>query len=134
VTATPPRDTDGAQPSVGELLSVVTKDVSTLMRQEVELAKAEIKAEVSKVGKGAGMLGGAGFGGYMVLLFLSIALWWALATQMDQSWAALITAGVWAVITAVLAVIGRSTLKSVNPKPERTVETLQEVPGALKGQ
>jgi hypothetical protein len=131
---TAPRDTDGAQPSVGELLSVVTKDVSTLMRQEVELAKAEIKAEVSKVGKGAGMLGGAGFGGYMVLLFLSIALWWALATQMDQSWAALITAGVWAVITAVLALVGRSTLKSVNPKPERTVETLHEVPGALKGQ
>ena len=125
---------DAGQQSVGELLSAVTQDLSTLMRQEVELAKAEIKTEVSKVGKGAGMLGGAGFGGYMVLLFLSIALWWGLANVMDQSWAALITAGVWAVITAVLAVLGRSTLKTVNPKPERTVETVKQVPDALKGQ
>ena len=136
--ASSPASTDNArdagQQSVGELLSAVTQDLSTLMRQEVELAKAEIKTEVSKVGKGAGMLGGAGFGGYMVLLFLSIALWWGLANVMDQSWAALITAGVWAVITAVLAVLGRSTLKTVNPKPERTVETVKQVPDALKGQ
>lgn len=123
-----------SQQSVGELMSAVTQDLSTLMRQEVELAKAEIKTEVAKVGKGAGMLGGAGFGGYMVLLFLSFALWWGLANVMDQSWAALITAAVWAVIAAVLATVGRRTLKSVNPKPERTVDTVKQVPDALKGQ
>ena len=123
-----------SQQSVGELMSAVTQDLSALMRQEVELAKAEIKVEVAKVGKGAGMLGGAGFGGYMVLLFLSFALWWGLANVMDESWAALITAGVWAVITAVLAAVGRTTLKSVNPKPERTVDTVKQVPDALKGQ
>jgi hypothetical protein len=47
-----------------------------LVRQEVELAKSEIKTEVAKAGKGAGMLGGAGFAGYLVLLFLSFAVWW----------------------------------------------------------
>ncbi len=120
--------------SVGELLSDVSRDLSTLMRQEVELAKAEIKTEVAKVGKGAGMLGGAGFAGYMVALFLSIALWWGLANVMDQSWAAIIVAAIWALVGAVLFTSGRNTLRKVNPKPERTVATVKQVPEAFKGQ
>jgi hypothetical protein len=120
--------------SVGELLSAVTTDISALMRQEVELAKAEIKTEVSKVGKGAGMLGGAGFAGYMVALFMSIALWWGLANAMDEAWAALIVAGIWGLVAGVLFATGRSTLRRVSPTPERTVETVKQVPDALKGQ
>jgi hypothetical protein len=126
-------DGDIREVSVGQLLADVSRDLSTLMRQEVELAKAEVKAEVSKAGKGAGMLGGAGFAGYMVLLFLSFALWWALANSMDTGLAALIVAVVWIVIGAVLFVLGRATLRKVNPKPERTIETVKEVPDALKG-
>ncbi|TWD48666.1 putative superfamily III holin-X, partial [Arthrobacter sp. AG367] len=64
--------------SLGELLGDVTRDLSTLMRQEVELAKAELKQSTSRAGKGAGMLAGAGVGGHFVLLFLSLALMWAL--------------------------------------------------------
>lgn len=120
--------------SVGELLSDVSRDLSTLMRQEVELAKAEIKTEVAKVGKGAGMLGGAGFAGYMVALFLSIALWWGLANVMDQSWAAVIVAAIWALVGAALFTSGRNTLRKVNPKPERTVDTVEQVPEAFEGQ
>ena len=119
--------------SVGELIGEVSNDLSTLMRQELALAKAEVKAEATKTGKAAGMLGGAGFAGYMVALFASIALWWALANGMDEGWAALIVAALWAVVGAVLYSIGRSRLKSVHPKPERTVQTLKEVPDALKG-
>ena len=137
--------------SVGNLIGQVTTDLSTLMRQELELAKAElrseankatdeIKAQTGKAGKGAGMLAGAGFGGYMLALFLSLALMWALASAIPTGWAALIVAVVWGVIAAVLFVMGRkqlktvdfSRLKQVNPKPEQTVETLQQVPGALK--
>lgn len=118
--------------SVGQLLSDISRDFSTLMRQEVELAKAEVKEEVAKAGKGVGMLGGAGFAGYMVLLFLSFALWWGLANAMDEGVAALIVAGVWLIIGAVLYVTGRGTLRRVNPKPERTVETVREVPDTLK--
>jgi putative superfamily III holin-X len=124
---------DVGSASVGELISEVSRDLSTLMRQELELAKAELKTEVSKAGKAAGMLGGAGFAGYMVMLFLSIALWWGLSNVMDQGWAALIVAVVWAVIGAVLFTTGRGQLRSVNPKPERTVDTIQQVPDALKG-
>src|SRR5215213_2721445 len=54
--------------SVGELMGEVAKDLSTLMRQELELAKVEVKAEATKAGKGAGLMGAAGFAGYMVLL------------------------------------------------------------------
>jgi hypothetical protein len=122
-----------SEQSVGELLAEVSRDVSTLMRQEVELAKAELKAEVAKAGKGAGMLGGSGFAGYMLLLFLSFAAWWGLANVMDTGVAALIVAVVWGVIAAVLAVLGRSTLKRLNPKPERTIDTAKQIPTAFKG-
>jgi len=124
---------DVGQTSVGQLMSDVSRDFSTLLRQELELAKAEIKTEATKTGKAVGMLGGAGFAGYLVLLFLSLALWAGLSNAMDPGWAALIVAAVWAVIAAVLYARGRGTMRSVHPKPKRTVETVREVPGALKG-
>ena len=124
---------DVSQVSVGELFGHVTQDLSLLMRQELALAKAEVKQEATKTGKAAGMLGAAVFAGYMVLLFASIAVWWGLANVMDQGWAALIVTAVWAVIGAVLFVVGRRRLNEVNPTPEQTVETVKELPDALKG-
>src|SRR3954452_16722570 len=118
--------------SVGQLLGEVSKDLSTLMRQELELAKAEMKVEAKKAGQGAGAFGVAAFAGYMVLMFLSFALWWALENVMDAGLAALIVAVLWGVIAAVGYVMGKKKFQQVNPKPERTVETLQQVPGALK--
>ncbi|GGW16399.1 hypothetical protein GCM10018980_18910 [Streptomyces capoamus] len=116
----------GADPSVGELLSTVTSDVQELFRQEIELAKAEIRQEATKAGKAAGMYGGAGFAGYMVALFLSLAAMFGLANVMNAGWSALIIAGLWAGIGAVLYVMGRSRMREVSPKPEQTVETLKE--------
>ena len=127
----PGRDVSDA--SVGELIGEVTRDLSTLMRQELELAKAEVKQEATKAARAGGMLGAAGFAGYMVLLFASIAAWQGLAEVMPSGWAALIVAAIWAVIGAVLFAMGRQRMREVNPKPERTVETVSEVPGTLKG-
>jgi len=129
--------TDAGRPdvegtSVGALMGEVAKDLSTLMRQELELAKVEVKAEATKAATGAGLFGAAGFAGYMVLMFLSFALWWALANVMDTGLAALIVAVLWGIVAAVAFVLGRKKFAQVNPKPERTVETLQQVPGALK--
>ncbi len=76
---------DVGEVSVGELISNVTQDLSTLMRQELELATAELKQEVVTSGKAASSLGGAGFAGYMVLLFLSVALWSALANARPRA-------------------------------------------------
>ena len=118
--------------SVGALIGEVTKDLSTLMRQELELAKAELKVEAKKAGEGAGMFGAAAFAGYMVMMFLSFALWWALENIMDAGLAALIVAILWGIVAAVAFVMGRKKFQQVHPKPERTVETLQQVPDALK--
>jgi hypothetical protein len=118
--------------SVGQLLGEVSKDLSTLMRQELELAKAELTTEAKKAGQGAGMFGAAGFAGYMVLIFLSFAAMWGLAAVMAVGWAGLIVAAIWAVIGAVAFVMGRKKFQQLHPKPERTVDTLQQVPGALK--
>jgi nitrate/nitrite transporter NarK len=104
----------------------MTSDIQTLFRQEVELAKAEIREEAGKAGKAAGMYGGAGFGGYMVALFASLAAMFGLANVMDTAWAALIVTAVWAGIAAILFVMGRSRMREVSPKPEQTVETLKE--------
>jgi hypothetical protein len=124
---------DVAAASLGELVGAISSDLSTLMRQEIELAKAELKQEAAKTGSGAGMLAGSGFAGYMALLFGSIAAWWGLSNVMDQGLAALIVTALWALIGAVLFVMGRGRLRAVHPKPERTVDTLKQVPDALKG-
>ena len=125
---------DIGEVSVGELVGNVTRDLSTLMRQELALAQAEVKGEVSKTGKAAGALGAAGFAGYMAVLFLSICLWWALGHLIGNGWSALVVAAIWGVIGAVLYASGRKKLREVNPTPERTVDTLKTVPDALKGE
>ncbi|MDQ0031711.1 phage holin family protein [Arthrobacter bambusae] len=117
--------------SLGDLLGDVTRDISTLMRQEVELAKAELKQSTTRAGKGAGMLAGAGVAGHFVLLFLSIALWYALGELMGLGWSAVVVAVLWAIVAAVLASIGRKELKAVKGLPQ-TAETIQEIPETLK--
>ena len=118
--------------SIGELLRAVTTDLSTLLRQEVALAKAEAKESAAGAGKGAGLLGGAGVAGHFVLLFLSVALWWGLGTAIGNGWSGLVVALLWAVVAAVLAVVGRRSLKSAKGLPQ-TQETLQKIPNAAKG-
>jgi uncharacterized membrane protein YqjE len=117
---------DGDDRSLGQVFSDLSSDLSTLIKQEVELAKVELKSEVSKVGKGAGMLGGAGLAGWFVLLFLSLALMFLLDDWLPIEAAALIAAGVWAVIAAVLALVGRKRLQQANPQLPMTQETLKE--------
>jgi len=126
-----PPDVDDV--SVGDLIGNVTRDLSTLLRQELALAQAELKQEATKTAKGAGAMAGAGVAGHFVLLFLSLALWAGLSNVMDAGWAGLIVAVIWAVIAAVLYASGRAKLRQVHPTPDRTVETLSQVPDALKG-
>lgn len=117
---------EGDDGSIGRMVSEVTSDTQLLFRQEVELAKAEIREEVTTAGKAAGMYGGAGFAGYMAVFFVSLAAAFGLANVMDGGWAALIVAGAWALIGATLFVLGRSRMRSMSPKPENTMETLKE--------
>ncbi|MGW5240716.1 phage holin family protein [Monashia sp. NPDC004114] len=119
--------------SIGELVSDISEELSTLLRQEVALAKAEAKQAAQQAGKGAGLFGGAATAGWMTLLFLSIAVWeWLSAGIDNRGWAAVIVMAVWAIIAAVLAALGRSTIRSIQGM-RRTVETGKRIPDALKG-
>jgi hypothetical protein len=120
--------------SVGSLVSQLTSDFSTLVRQEVALAKAELTEEAKKAGKGAGMLAGAGFAGWMIAVFATVALMLALGSFMALGWAALIVTVLWAIVAAVLFSMGRKQLKQVNPKPEQTVQSLKEDKEWVKAQ
>lgn len=125
--------------SLGELFGEVTEDLSTLMRQEVALAKAEVQESAKRAGKGAGLLGGAAWAVNFVLLFLSLALWWALGAMIGKGddvpalgWSALIVGAIWAVVAAVMALVGKKSLESVEGIP-RTTESVEKIPQALKG-
>jgi tetrahydromethanopterin S-methyltransferase subunit G len=118
--------------SIGELMGNVTRDLSELMRQEVTLAKAEAKQSATRAGKGIGMFVGAGIGGFLVLLFLSISLWWAIGNALGRGWAALIVAVIWAIIAAVLVSLGKKEMERVRGIPE-TTDSLGKIPNALKG-
>jgi hypothetical protein len=120
-----------ANSSLGQLLGEVTRDFSTLMRQEVELAKVELKESATRAGKGAGMFGGAGVAGHMALLFLSIAVWWGLGELIGRGWSAVIIAVVYGVVALVLFMKGKREMKSVKGLP-RTAESVKKIPEALK--
>ena len=123
----------GEVSSIGALVSDISADLSTLMRQEVALAKAEVKDSATKAGKGAGMLAGAGYAAHLMTLFLSATLWMVLAYLLDDlAWSALIVALLWGAVAAVLALMGRKQLKTVEGIPQ-TTETAKRVPDALKG-
>lgn len=126
-----PSEQKAASTSLGDLLGEVTQDLSVLIRQEIALAKAELKESATKAGTGAGMIGGAGYAALMAVFFLSVALWWALGLLVGLGWSAVIVALIWAAIAAVLFFTGRNQIKEVKGAP-RTVETLGKIPDALK--
>jgi hypothetical protein len=115
-----------ADPSLGELVGQATKEMSTLVRKEVELAKAELSSEVAKAGRGAGMFGGAGVAGLYALTFLSLAAMFGLGAVMPLGWAALIVGAIYLAVTAFLAMTGKKAFSGFSPKPERTIKTLKE--------
>ena len=126
-----PSEAKAAETSLGDLLTEVTRDISTLMRQEVALAKAELKESATRAGKGAGLLGGAGYAALMAVFVLSVALWWALGLLIGGGWSAVVVAVIWAIIALVLFAAGRKQVKQIEGAPQ-TVETLKEIPETLK--
>ncbi|MDN5763615.1 MAG: phage holin family protein [Microlunatus sp.] len=118
--------------SIGELLSDVSSNISTLLQQEMALAKAELRQSGSRVGKGVGMFVGAAVGALLFLVFLSVSAWWGLGQFIGYEWSALIVAAVWAIVAAILAVVGKKEFERIRGL-EQTSETLKKVPNAVKG-
>ena len=111
--------------SLGEIVSDISSDLTTLIKQEMDLAKAELKEEMGKAGKGAGMLGGAGVAANLVLVFLSLALMFLLDNWMPIELAALIVAVLWGIVAGVLAMSGKKALQESNPQLPKTQESLK---------
>ncbi|RXZ72452.1 phage holin family protein [Agromyces albus] len=126
-----PSEQHAANTSLGDLIAEVSSDVSTLMRQEVELAKAEIRQTAIRAGKGAGMYGAAGVAGLLTALFLSIAVWWGLGYLIGNAWSAVVVAAIWAIVAVVLALVGKREFDSVDGMP-KTVDSIKKIPDTLK--
>jgi hypothetical protein len=119
-------------PSIGQLLAEVTSDLSTLVRQEIALAKAEAREQAKTAGGVAGSFTGAAVAGQLVLVFLSVALWWGLGNAIGRGWSGLVVALLWAVVAAVLALVGRKRARDLKGLP-RTKDSLQHLPDAARG-
>jgi len=111
--------------SLGELFGEMTSELSTLFRQEIELAKTETRDEAAKAAKGAGMIGGAGVTALLALTMLSFALAWLLDQALNTALSFLIVGVLWATVAVVLLSSGRRRLKAVRPLPT-TTQTLKE--------
>ncbi|RMB62429.1 phage holin family protein [Tessaracoccus antarcticus] len=123
--------------SLGEIASEVLENASTLIRQEVELAKAEAKDAAGKAGKGVGMFVGAAIAGLLALIALTLMLWWAFAVLIGGEdpalgWSGLIVTVLWLVVAGVLAALGKSELDKIKGLP-KTQDTVKKIPNAATG-
>ena len=124
--------------SLGEIISEVMDNASTLVKQEVELAKAEAKVAASRAGKGVGMFVGAAIGAFMALFALTLLLWWVIGVLIGSStapalgWSGLIVTVIWLVVAGILAAVGKSELDKIKGLP-KTQDTVKKIPNAATG-
>jgi predicted lipid-binding transport protein (Tim44 family) len=112
---------------VGDLLKQLSEETTTLVKQEIDLAKAEMAEKGKQAGIGAGMFGGAGVSGLLALFFLSFAGMAALDTSIAGWLAALIVGVVWTAVAGVLALQGKNKVQeAVPPAPEQAIESTKE--------
>ena len=122
---TPETQPKRPEASLGELVSEMTGELSTLFRKEVELAKTEAREELSQAGGAAAMLGGAALAGWLALVMLSFAVAWLLAQALNTALSFAIVSVVWAIAAFVLQRSGRSRMSRLRGLPE-TRETIKE--------
>ena len=112
---------------IGELMKQLAQETSTLVRQELQLAKAETAEKGRKAGVGIGLMGGAGVAALLALGTLTAFLVLALDAAMPAWLAALLVGIAWAVVAGVLALLGRERVQEIGaPVPEQTIETVKE--------
>lgn len=122
-------------PTIGKLVTDATRDISTLLRKEIELAKTELKVSVKAGGIGIAMFAAAGFVAVLAIIMLSVALAYFIhwnGSGLDLHWAFLIVFGLYLGLAGLLVFIGIKKVKQVGP-PEKAIEQGREIPKALKG-
>ncbi|GAB2870988.1 phage holin family protein [Nocardioides pacificus] len=127
----PVKDTD---PTIGRLVSDASRDISSLISNEIKLAKSELKVSVSNGATGAGFFAGAAFLGLLAIIMFSIALAYLIhwnGSGLDLHWAYLIVFVLYLLLAGLLAFLGIKKVKKVKA-PERAIRQAQESKSLLK--
>jgi protein-S-isoprenylcysteine O-methyltransferase Ste14 len=122
----------GAERTLGQLVADATEDISTIVRNEIALAKAEVTIDAKKAGKGAGLLAGAAFVAVLGLIFLFHTI-----AQVLDLWLPLwagyaITTALLFVVAGILGLVGKNSLSKVKGKPERALKNAQDTITTIK--
>ena len=124
------------EPTIGRLVSDASRDISSLLRKEIELAKSELKVSVNASIVGIGLLSAAVFLLLLGVIMLSVAIAYFINWNghgLSLHWAFLIVFGFYAVLAALLVLIGIRKVKQVRA-PEKAIQQGKEIPKALRGQ
>ena len=128
-----PVTTPGEEPTIGKLVVDASRDVSALIKNEIELAKSELKVSVRAGGISIGLFAAAGFLALLAIIMLSVAIAYfiQLIFDIDLAWCFLIVFFGYILLAALLGFVGARVIKKVKP-PERAIEQAREIPGAFK--
>jgi hypothetical protein len=119
--------------SLGELFASATRDLSALVRNEIELAKLELQLSMQRTAVGVAMFAAAAFLAVVAFILLSFAAVYGLNNLgLGLAWCFLIVTGVYLLIAAIMILVGRSQLKKVGP-PQRAIDSTKDSIEALKG-
>lgn len=125
-----------SDPTIGRLVHDATKDISTLVQKEIQLAKSELKVSVKAGGTGIGLFAGAAFIAVLAIIMFSVSIAYFInwnGEGLALHWAFLIVFGFYLLVAALLVFVGVRKVKQVKA-PERAIEQGREIPKALKGQ
>jgi hypothetical protein len=124
---------DNLERTLGQLVADATNDISSIMRSEVALAKAEISADAKRAGLGAGMFATAGIFAFLALILLLISAAYGLVAAGLAPWLAfLIVGGLLLLIGAILVFIGKRNLDKVQGKPARAIKSTHDTIAAVR--
>jgi hypothetical protein len=131
VTEQQPQPTD--EPTIGRLVADASRDISSLVQAEIQLAKSELRVSAKAAGLGTGLLAVSAFLGLLIIVLGSIAAAYFLTmTGLHPAWCFLIVTGFYLLLMLLLVFIGIRKLKKIKA-PEKTIATAKEIPAALKG-
>lgn len=129
----PPAEGD---PTIGRLVTDASRDISSLISKEIQLAKTELKVSIKAGGLGAGLFAAAGFLAVLAVIMLSVAIAYFIhwnGSGLDLHWAFLIVFGFYLLLAGLLVFVGVKKVKQVRP-PDGAIRQGKEIPRALKGQ
>lgn len=112
--------------SLGDTVTGIIQDVQNIIRGEVELAKTEVKEDVGKLGKAAGMIGAAAFLALVGFIFLMLGVTYLLNKSLEMWISAGIVGLALLIIGAILGVVGKNQMQEANMVPDKTIDSLKE--------